>query len=610
MLIQQANANSQGAIRVAIGDPEPQRLPPAVQRANLLLGFDSQGQPIVTAPVSDSATDLALRLANNEDPLKGASLIGYKNRTVFDVLSSYASPIDYGAKGDGATDDTAAVQTALSSGKPIYLGNVGIIYKVSSTLTVPAGAKIKSAGALINFTQPGASALNIAGDNIEIDGVVLIGPNAADTYTYNSIGVGGSGSVADYLTGISIKNCTIRNFGQSGIFLNYIAAGVFENNYIENVGYSGIHILSGLDCTVQGNRITRCYPGSGGGVVGSSAAYGISITRNASLSEAAAPASKNVTVERNIVNDVLTWEGLDTHGGNGISFTGNHVKNCWVGANAIHADGGGSVVPALNVMFSGNIFIAGNEPGAAIYVKPSSGSVVGDCGSVSVSDNAIYRYGTYSTASSTHGSIYAENATSGLIINGNQFYECKYNAIRVYQNCYGVVISGNIFKDAITVAGVNRAISLDSSSISAVISNNSFIRTAGSLDAVYIGFSTADVAVSADNKYLGTINKFSGAAPQDGTRRRAFVAKANINGSTGALRSGIGLTCSRTGAGSYTITLDEAMKTTNYVPLVSSNQPITMVTSIISTTQFTVVTQSAAGTPADAALIFVGVCTE
>lgn len=77
MLIQQANANSAGAIRVAIGDPEPARLAPAPSRANQIMGFDSQGDPIAVAPVSGSASDLALRLANNVDPAKGAGQVGF-----------------------------------------------------------------------------------------------------------------------------------------------------------------------------------------------------------------------------------------------------------------------------------------------------------------------------------------------------------------------------------------------------------------------------------------------------------------------------------------------------------------------------------------------------
>lgn len=86
MLLQQANGESKGAIRVAIGDPEPARLAPAVSRANQLMAFDSLGNPVAAIPASGSATDLALNLLNAIDPAKGASMVGWRGTTVSDAL--------------------------------------------------------------------------------------------------------------------------------------------------------------------------------------------------------------------------------------------------------------------------------------------------------------------------------------------------------------------------------------------------------------------------------------------------------------------------------------------------------------------------------------------
>lgn len=76
MLIQQESGGWRGAIRVSIGEEEPDRLVPAMQRAGLLLGFDEEGQPQAVAPTSGSAEDLAIRLANIASPFLGAALIG------------------------------------------------------------------------------------------------------------------------------------------------------------------------------------------------------------------------------------------------------------------------------------------------------------------------------------------------------------------------------------------------------------------------------------------------------------------------------------------------------------------------------------------------------
>lgn len=88
MLIQQGMGQLARAIRVNDSDPEPNTLPPAVQRAMKLLSFDALGNPIAVAPVAGSATDLELRLADNTDPANGAALVGLSpGKQVSDITS-------------------------------------------------------------------------------------------------------------------------------------------------------------------------------------------------------------------------------------------------------------------------------------------------------------------------------------------------------------------------------------------------------------------------------------------------------------------------------------------------------------------------------------------
>ncbi|KAI1769324.1 glycoside hydrolase family 55 protein [Hypoxylon sp. FL1150] len=68
----------------------------------------------------------------------------YESLTASDIVSARTS----GAKGDASTDDTAALQSAINSaasgGKVLFL-DYGI-YKVTSTLSIPAGSKIVGEG--------------------------------------------------------------------------------------------------------------------------------------------------------------------------------------------------------------------------------------------------------------------------------------------------------------------------------------------------------------------------------------------------------------------------------------------------------------------------------
>ncbi|AZS49355.1 hypothetical protein DM558_00535 [Entomomonas moraniae] len=78
LILQGFRQNDNQTLKVS--DPEGiNTLPLAALRANKILGFGSDGQPLLTAIASGSALELAQSLADTSDLTKGAGIVGYNN---------------------------------------------------------------------------------------------------------------------------------------------------------------------------------------------------------------------------------------------------------------------------------------------------------------------------------------------------------------------------------------------------------------------------------------------------------------------------------------------------------------------------------------------------
>lgn len=87
---------------------------------------------------------------------------------------------DYGAVGDGVTDDTAAIQLALNSGRNVYIPPTGSSYKITAPLNIPNGCNLFMDGAnivstvagIFRFPSGGVSAIHAARSVLQTDAVV------------------------------------------------------------------------------------------------------------------------------------------------------------------------------------------------------------------------------------------------------------------------------------------------------------------------------------------------------------------------------------------------------------------------------------------------------
>lgn len=98
--------------------------------------------------VSQYSESLRADLASETPGEEGARLVGYTGRTVFAKLSDLPSFKDYGARLDGVTDDTAAINSCLAAnaGKEVYFPAGTALVK--DAINVPADTTIIGAGVL------------------------------------------------------------------------------------------------------------------------------------------------------------------------------------------------------------------------------------------------------------------------------------------------------------------------------------------------------------------------------------------------------------------------------------------------------------------------------
>lgn len=134
MLTQQGEEANSRSLMFPSGDTASGELPTVATRASKLLGFNSSGDLVVSAPSSGSAEELALDLASTASG-KGAELVAFKqsgtgavDRTTSDKLREKVSIEDFGTAGDGGSC-VSEINAAIT-----YLNNAG-----GGVLTVPAG---------------------------------------------------------------------------------------------------------------------------------------------------------------------------------------------------------------------------------------------------------------------------------------------------------------------------------------------------------------------------------------------------------------------------------------------------------------------------------------
>jgi hypothetical protein len=178
-------------------------------------------------------------------------------------LSEYVSVKDFGAVGDGVTDDTVAIQAAIDSGAKLVTAIAGETYKITSTLTITVAALQLdfNQSTLLLDDATGSFSHILIGDGItQVNGVRL----SNIVFTRTQVATGGYAIDTDYVGVLNVSNCRI--FGDNKIYGGIkIYKGIIvniANNYIQNCVLNDIYLEGAgtgadrtIDVTIIENRI-------------------------------------------------------------------------------------------------------------------------------------------------------------------------------------------------------------------------------------------------------------------------------------------------------------------------------------------------------------------
>jgi len=182
---------------------------------------------------------------------------GAVSRTIQDKLEEFISVKDFGAVGDGVTNDAAAVQLAANAaaGKVLYFPpgtyvvNNGFSITGDNSVVIGYGATITYNATTATFYH----CIRIYGNNTAVLGIRVKSPSGL---VRNDTGFAiSAGNVSTNTTGLVIQDCVVDSIGSAGIWLSNVSQPRIANNVVKNCLADGIHFADGCYDIVCSNNV-------------------------------------------------------------------------------------------------------------------------------------------------------------------------------------------------------------------------------------------------------------------------------------------------------------------------------------------------------------------
>ena len=481
-------------------------------------------------------------------------------------ISRAISPLDYGAVGDGTSDESSEVQQAITAGSGAgFIDLAGKTYRCDSALTVPTGTRIVNG--TLDFSQMSSGAACISatgslgsavfatadidgGDNsVTLSSTASFSSNRWIKLSSNSAwgAVGSSNkdgelaridSVSSGITlkieGRAIDGYTVANSAKAeqittvadiafedvnivGTFST--SASVLEFVYCEKVslrnvhisGYSfaGIRLTSCVDCTVDGCTVTNTLSGSAVIVDGTSQRISLSSVH---ISDA------QIGVEIGRANDgVCRFVTLSQCNVSAGGFTGS---------TCIKFDQDTQLCSVDNSSLRGGNITSGSVYGVVDY---GSANRVTDCDIASVADAGIlsesrvskspsfnakditpcFRYSGNTISSLDYGIVivpYSGVAVDGGDISKNRIHHASVNAFELNSVAAisNIVIDGNIIVDARVCLSLSGVSAFDN-----IKFTNNIAKLADQLADIDIDATSKRLFIQGNDIYQDGLNSFA-----------------------------------------------------------------------------------------------------
>lgn len=177
---------------------------------------DAEHEPITLRQLTAAGTGtiLSYDAANGTYTAPGT---GGATRSISGKLRDVITPEDYGAAGDGSTDDTTAFTNALAAAlaqdTELYLP-AGRTYLIGPVSSASDGVSIRGRGTIKAKTSPGGDLLTLSGDDVSVVGPTfdLANLNATASDQWDGLVLSGDRAYAD----VTVRNMTADTASKTG----------------------------------------------------------------------------------------------------------------------------------------------------------------------------------------------------------------------------------------------------------------------------------------------------------------------------------------------------------------------------------------------------------